>query len=79
MSQKNLPKNSLALAATLAKKNGVSSHFFYSATLGVHQAGVTSTTPTCGKGWWGAGLQNKKSGWKHNFFCPKWLRECVNF
>ena len=33
MSQKNLPKNSRALAATLAKKNGVSSHFFYSATL----------------------------------------------
>ena len=33
MSQKNLPKDSLALAATLAKKYGVSSHFFYSATL----------------------------------------------
>ena len=33
MSRKNLPKNSHALAATLAKKNGVSSHFFYSATL----------------------------------------------
>ena len=33
MSRKKLPKNSRTLAATLDKKNCVSSHFFYSATL----------------------------------------------
>ena len=36
MSRKNLPQNSRTLAATLDKKNCVSSHFFYSATLVVH-------------------------------------------
>ena len=40
MLQKKLPKNSRALAATLDKKNCVSSHFFYSATLIRRQAGI---------------------------------------
>ena len=46
MSRKNLPKNSRALAATLAKKNGVSSHFFYSATLYTTLHDMFTYTPT---------------------------------